>query len=340
MQDNPAYQQFFTPEQALQIASKAHNWKATLQPLWNLQKQAFSAKVPILLTSIAGLVWLILAWQMIQTPGLLSFRTWAPVFAIVLGAASTFPVLFLDLYESEMWGLKHTGFFLSDCLFFIAGVGVREEVCKWIAFLPFVPIVLKRGNRLEAIIIAGCVGLGFAIEENVSYFHSSQSPEIAFGRFLTANFFHFAATGLIGVATCDAIVGFRKKWWKLPATLLVVALAHGFYDSFVGAPLKIFVAIGLSCFILLSLAFFREVARERGPATDQLFPGATLIVGLSTLVATVIACAAQQMGVDAALTAVAVSGVSLGLFVYMFFILFRDGLEEDAELPEPKFEPL
>lgn len=337
LQGDPASAHFFKPQQTLEIAAKAHDWKAILRPLWNMQVKAFADKTPVILTSIAGLLWLILAWQMVQTPGLLHFRTWAPLVAIILGAASTYPVLFLDIYQSEMWGLKHTGFLLKDCAFFIAGVGVREELCKWIAFLPLLAVLLIRGSRLEAVVVAGCVGLGFAVEENVSYFSTSSNPAIAFGRFLTANFFHFAATGLIGVASYDSLKN-RKKWWKFPATFIVVALAHGFYDSFVGIPNYVFTALGLSCFILLSLAFFREVSRERGPVTDQLFPGATLIIGLSTLVSTVIVCAARENGVDFALGAIAASAVFLSLFIYMFYILFRDGLEEEPELVAPKYD--
>lgn len=337
LQANPAYASGFTPNQTLEIAAKAHDWKGTLGPLWTLQKKAFENKVPVFLTAVAGLLWLILAWQMVQIPGLLSFRTIAPLVAIVLGAASTFPVLFLDIVQRELWDLKHTGMFLNDCVFLIAGVGVREEFCKWLAFLPLFPVLMMRRSRLEVVIFAGCVGLGFAIEENVSYFTMSSNPATAFGRFLTANFFHFAATGLIGVAFYDSVLDWRKKWWKFPFTFVVVALAHGFYDAFIGVPRYVFIAIGLSCFMLLSLAFFREVSRERGPATDQLFPGATLIVGLSLLVATVIVCAARQSGVDFALAAVASSGVFLSLFIYMFFILFRDGLVEDEEIPEVKF---
>ena len=337
LQADPANAHFFNPEQTLEISIKAHNWKATLRPLWDTQVKAFENKVPIILTAIAGLLWLILAWQMVQTPGLFHFRTWGPLVAIALGAASTYPVLFLDIYQSEMWGLKHTGFFLNDCTFFIAGVGVREELCKWIAFLPLLVVLLIRGSRLETIIVAGCVGLGFAVEENVSYFSRSDNPATAFGRFLTANFFHFAATGLIGVASYDSLKS-PKKWWKFPATFVVVSLAHGFYDAFISIPSRIFLAIGLSCFILLSLAFFREVSRERGPATDQLFPGATLIIGLSILVATVIVCAARQSGVDFALGAIAASAIFLSLFIYMFYILFRDGLEEEPEMVAPKYD--
>jgi protease PrsW len=338
LQANAAYAPLFTPEQTLELTAHSRRWSDTLGPLWTLQKSAFDEKIPVILTTVAGLVWLVLAWQMIQADSLLQFRSWGLLLAVAAGAASTFPVLFLDIFEKEVWGLTQTGSVLNDILFFVAGVGVREEACKLIAFLPFVPVLLKRRSRLEAIIFAGCVGLGFAVEENVSYFRMSNDPATAFARFLTANFFHFAATGLIGVALCDSLVNMKKKWWKLPVTFVVVALAHGFYDAFIALPILTFTALSLSCFIFLSLAFFREVSRERGPATDQLFPAATLIVGLALLVATVIACAAKQGGMDFAFESIKAGAVGLGFFIYMFFILFRDGLREEEELPVPIYQ--
>ncbi|MEO6741817.1 MAG: hypothetical protein ABIP20_16350, partial [Chthoniobacteraceae bacterium] len=104
---------------------------------------------------------------------------------------------------------------------------------------------------------------------------------------------------------------------------------------FISVQAYLFMALGLSCFILLSLFFFRQVARERGPATDQIFPAATLILGLSALVATIIACASVDYGLKFAIGAVAEGGVSLGVFVYMFFVLFRDGLKEDEVITLP-----
>ncbi len=334
LRKDPAYANLFEPVESFQISLKLHDWSGVWSSLLTMQKENFTDKIPLILTSVAGAVWLLLTWQMGQPRGPFSFVIWAPLIAIPLGALSTLPVLFLDAYQSEVWGLKHTGLFFQDCLFFIAGVGLREELCKLLFFLPFVPVLLFRRNRLEMLLVAGAVGLGFAIEENVSYFRMAE-PSNAFARFLTANFFHFAATGVIGLAFCDTLRDFKTKWWHFPCAFLAVVLAHGFYDAFISVQAYLFMALGLSCFILLSLFFFRQVARERGPATDQIFPAATLILGLSVLIATIIACASLDFGLKFALSAVAEGGISLGVFVYMFFVLFRDGLQEDEEMTLP-----
>ena len=335
----PAYAALFDARMSFEISRHQHDWPGVWSSVLALEKDSFSDRIPLILTAVAGAVWLVLAWQMGQPRGFFSFRIWAPLIAIPLGAASTLPVLFLDVYESEMWGLKHTGLFFEDCLFFLAGVGVREELCKLLFFVPFLPVLLRRKCRLEMLLVAGAVGLGFAIEENINYFRVA-APSQAFARFLTANFFHFAATGIIGLSLCDAIREFRTKWWHFPAAFVSVAAAHGFYDAFGSVPAYLFTALALSCFILLSLVFFRQVARERGPATDQMFPAATLVLGLAVLVATILTCASSEFGLSFALDAVWEGGLSLGVFVYMFFVLFRDGLHEDEPLPPVNFEPL
>ncbi len=327
---DPAYASLLDVRTRLLAAMRGHDWKVVWTVLLEMQKDSHSDRIPIILTCIAGGVWLILTWQMGQPRGLFSFIIWAPLIAIPLGALSTLPVLFLDAYESEVWGLKHTGLFFQDCLFFLAGVGLREELCKLVCFLPFVPVLLLRKNRLEMLLVAGAVGLGFAIEENVSYFRTS-TPANAFARFLTANFFHLAATGLIGLSLCDSLRDLRKKWWHFPCMFIAVATAHGFYDAFISTPGKLFSTLGCSCFILLSLAFFRQMARERGAATDQLFPAATLTVGLSVLIAAIIATASMTLGLTLALVTVLIGGLSLTLFVWMFFILFQYGLRDEEE---------
>jgi protease PrsW len=334
---DPGYAEFFDDRLRLEIAMHARDWAGIWTPLIALQKENYAHRIPVILTGVAGGVWLVLAWQMLQVPGLLSFRVWGSFLALALGAVSTLPVLFLDVYQSEAWGLKHTGRFFDDCVFFVAGVGLREELCKLLFFLPLVPILLWRGRRLEMVVLAGCVGLGFAVEENLSYFRSAD-PSLAFGRFLTANFFHFAATGVVGVAFCDAIRNPRRGLLKFLLTFVAVAAAHGFYDVFLSAPKYVFKALALSCFILVSLAFFREVARERGSATDQVFPAATMIVGLCILLSTVLITAAIEYGVKFAGEAVLTQAIVLSLFVYMFFVLFRDGLQEEEEVAAPNYE--
>jgi len=345
LEKEPSYAAYFTPEISLRVAMKQRAWSAVWKPLLVLQKESFSSMTPIVLTSIAGGVWLLLAWQMIQAGSVFSFRFWIPLLAIAVGIFSPLPVLFLDVYQSEEWGMKQQGLFFEDAWFFIAGVGLREEVCKLLFFLPFVPVLLWRKSRLEMLVTAACVGLGFAILENVNYFRIG-TPATAFARFLTANFLHFAATGLLGAALCDLISSPRKHYKRFLLTFIGVVIAHGGYDTFASAPYspgwssKVFNGLTAACFILLALAFFRQIAKERGPATDQFFPGATLVFGLSILTAAITICSSMEYGFALALGMLFVALIQVGVFGYMFFILLRDGLQEDEPEMKPEFEPL
>lgn len=345
LETQPAYKKHFTDEMSLRVAMKQRAWAAVWTPLLALQKESFSNKIPLILTTIAGGVWLLLAWQMIQADRVFSFRFWVPLFAIAVGLFSPLPVLFLDVYQSEEWGLKQKGLFFEDAWFFIAGVALREEVCKLLFFLPFVPVLLWRKSRLEMLVIGACVGLGFAILENVNYFRIG-TPATAFARFLTANFLHFAATGLLGAAFCDLLSSPRKSFTRFVVTFIGVVMAHGCYNTFASAPYspgwsnRVFHGLTAACFILLALAFFRQIAKERGPATDQFFPGATLVFGLSILTAAITICSSMEYGFALALGMLFVALIQVGIFGYMFFILLRDGLQEDEPEQTHALEPL
>ena len=108
-------------------------------------------------------------------------------------------------------------------------VGLTEETAKLLFFTPFLFWLLKRGVRSDAALTAGCVGLGFAASENISYF-MREGATVALGRMVTANFFHMALTGLLGVALYDWL---RARCHRAEVFLLVyavVVVAHGMYD--------------------------------------------------------------------------------------------------------------
>src|SRR5204863_1796192 len=118
----------------------------------------------------------------------------------------------------------------DDFLFFMLSVGPREEIIKLAFFVPFLPLLLFRKDRLEALMVAGCVGLGFAVWENLQYF-AQYGSAVAFPRFLTANFFHFALTGLNGLALCDFLRSPIRRVLPFVGILAGTSFAHGAYDT-------------------------------------------------------------------------------------------------------------
>ena len=180
------------------------------------------------------------------------------------------------------------------------------------------------------LIIASCVGLGFALEENLQYYHQHGSA-VAFGRFLTANFFHLAATGLIGLSFCEALMQPIKKGWVFPVTAAMVILIHGLYDSFMAiAVLQPLSMVSMISFLLISQFYFRKLGTHRDSATDQLSIGATLVCGMAMLTGLIFVCATIEMGFSMALGNLALTGFSLMMIAYMFHWQLGEGMSEMA----------
>ena len=335
---DPAFKTQQSPQLALQVAVAGHRWGDLPRPITAIWR-GFLTPLPLALAAVAGLVWLVIVLQLGQPQGLVCFRTAVPLLAVVAGMASTWATLCAVYWQDEMWGLKNSGEIFGDAAYFIAGVGVREELVKLAFFLPFVPLLLVRKNRLETIITAGCVGLGFAAAENLIYF-ASAGPAAAFGRFLTANFMHAAMTGLIGLAFCDALAQPLKKGWVFLATLPAVILVHGLYDLILSLPVgSVKEKAGLAClagmiFILLTLFFFHQLRPLRDGATDQVNIAAILIAGLSLLTGVIFVCAAHQLGFAVAVVCLLLQVFVLGMIAYMFYWQLGEGLSAAAQVEE------
>lgn len=111
----------------------------------------------------------------------------------------------------------------------ILNVGLPEEGVKALLFAFFLPVLLNNGSPTKAALVGGCVGLGFALDENLLYF-SMDGTSHALGRFLTANFLHIGLTGILGWGMYEL---FRSRFHKATEFLTVFAgviLAHGLYD--------------------------------------------------------------------------------------------------------------
>jgi hypothetical protein len=176
------------------------------------------------------------------------------------------------------------------------------------------------------LMVAGCVGLGFAIEENVQYF-ANAGPAIAFGRFLTANFLHLAATGIIGLAFCDWVLSPLKKLLPFIGKTVAVIFAHGCYDAFIGVEeLLALSLVSMMSYMLLALFFFRTLRTLRDPATDQVSIAGTLVVGISILNAAVLVCASMTLGFLPALAALAFTAFGLIMITYMFYWQLGEGM--------------
>jgi RsiW-degrading membrane proteinase PrsW (M82 family) len=329
---DPSFSESFMPEHKLYFAALEHRWSDLIAPLCALQARML-APVPAMAAAVAGLVWFLVAAQAIQPPRVFSFRTVALVLAVLAGMVSTFPTLLASIWMEEAFGMRSSSDPLGNIVFYMLGVGPREELLKLALFVPFLPILLKRKSPLEMIVVAGCVGLGFAVWENLQYF-ARYGSAVAFPRFLTANFFHFALTGLNGLALCNVLRSPVKKALPFVVTLLGTSFAHGAYDtlaSFSSIPILQFGCMVV--FMLVSLMFFRTLQGLRDGSTDQICIAGTLIAGLSLLAGLIVVFAAREIGLVQALGTLAITGFGMIMVVYMFYWQLGEGMS--AEPAEP-----
>ncbi len=244
------------------------------------------------------------------------------VVAFVLGVASIAPTVALIAVEEATLSLVETGDAARDILFFVFGVGLREEASKLLLFVPLLYALRRFGDKLDVLVCGALVGLGFAAEENLDYLASGDLA-VGLGRFLTANFLHMAMTGILASALAAFVADPEKHASDFTrATLMVVGL-HGAYDfllsheEFGGG----YFAMGV--FVLLA-RFFLDAVDDARRRTDR---GLTIlqafVIAVSVVVAITFVYATNTVGPAQALPIMA-SGL-LGVAVIM--LVFVRSLE-------------
>lgn len=270
------------------------------------------------LAVLTGVCWLAFALQAIQPRERLDGRTWLPLLGCALGVLSIWLTVFLIFWQERRWNLVESKELAPGLRFFILGVGLREELSKLLCFLPLLPWCVRRRDELSALILAGCVGIGFAMEENVNYIWSSMGSA-TLTRLLMPAPFHMAMTGLVGLAAYRAC-RWPREWGPLfAATFAVAALVHGLYDALLVLPsLAELAPAAYLIFVLLMYQFFRELRmlRHQRAETVSLTANFLFCVSMTAAATFVYLCAA--VGWRAA-GDVLVSGIiAEGMMVYLF----------------------
>jgi RsiW-degrading membrane proteinase PrsW (M82 family) len=265
----------------MQDALRRRDWGGVAR--WFFPSQYEGATVPILLlAAISACVWFALCAVVGRARDRLRVR--APLFlaAFVLGIGSTYVTMALAIAEQRFLGLAEKGQAVLDLIYFVVGVGVREELSKALLFLPLLPALRRWGSRRESLACGALVGLGFAAEENVGYFHMGLST--ALSRFLTANFLHISTTGLVAVAVDDAVRGREVRAGDLSRTLMLVVVAHGLYDFFLSTGSADTSFLSMFVFVLLTRRFvdvIRSLPGREGPLARWFLVGLAVVAGSS-----------------------------------------------------------
>ncbi len=115
-------------------------------------------------------------------------------------------------------------------------IGPIEELVKLVPFLLVVVRLRHFDERIDGIIYASFIALGFASYENYHYM-SLLPPVEAFLRGLASPMVHVLFASIWGHMCARAVMDGGSVWFAALIGLAIAAPAHGVYDYFmIGAP--------------------------------------------------------------------------------------------------------
>jgi RsiW-degrading membrane proteinase PrsW (M82 family) len=255
--DEPKWTAAISARIRLAVAEHDRDWPSLLLWLWPASLGGGQAW-PWALALVSAVLWFLLAARMGVVSDRKPGRKALYVSAFALGVVSVYPTLVAVVIEETLFDLSPDGQPIVDAIYYVFGVGLREELCKLLLFLPLLPLLRRRRSRLEAMVCGALVGLGFAAEENIGYFHS-MDVGTALARFLTANFLHMALTALIATAVYDG--SSARKGEDFATVFPLAVLLHGAYDFFLASPVVAmeYSFLAMTVFVFLSQRFLREL---------------------------------------------------------------------------------
>lgn len=317
---DPRYLQSLDAHTQMQLAAEGRDWFGLARAVLVFDYER-SSLGRYLLTLLVGAVWVGIVGQFAGF-GKRRFILYGA--ALLLGVMSASATLFVVVIQENIRGFTIGEDMWSQLVYCIAGIGLREETIKLVFFAPLVPFVLRR-PEIEGLVVAAFVGLGFALQENVGYYLGRDfSP---WSRFFTANFFHLAITGILGLALVQFVRWPRTRWEELLATFLAVVVVHGVYDAFLLIPELI---VEFSIFVLLILAliayrFFDQAEHLAHPDRSRVIsPLGVFVLGATLLGGVVMISSCWGMSFNSALVDFVGSGLGIFPVVFVFINRFRD----------------
>lgn len=320
----PAFAAFFTPHVELRLAIAHRDWPGILHALVRIQLHSYTVDV-LILAALAGAAWAFFLAHLGEWPRLASKIAILSVVGFVLGALSTTATLYAVVLQDDILGFAPGQETARIVLYNIVGIGLREELCKLLFFAPLLFFMRRNYDDFAAVIVASFVGLGFAIEENGSYFIASAATSVP-GRFLSANFFHIALTGLNGLALFRAFrgsAGLNEFLFILPLTVVV----HGLYDAFMSLPNLDEGYFSMGIFVAFSMYYFRRVHELRENVRMTISLTGAFVFATSLLAAAMIVFQMTKLGASAGAQVMFLEIVGSVILLIMFFREFREPLE-------------
>lgn len=274
---------------------------------WRMLVQLRLKDLPIAKLSLAlfsTALWYIILVQLSGSTG--RWRWSLPLLPLIAGVASVWPTLSLVTFQEDHLGLSENAPFPHNLWYFFGGIGLREELCKLLLFVPFLPWLLKTRKPGYALLTGAFVGLGFALEENLNYYDES-GGSVVIGRFITANFMHVALTGIAAHGLYITVRSGFTRVADFAGSFVGVVAAHGLYDLVIILDRSEQLGIGfLSIVVLFFIArqFFTQVEQETPTTRTAISPLAVFFIGSATLVAALFIVAACVTGTTEAIAEV------------------------------------
>ena len=281
-----------------EIAIHDRDWRTASRALPSMWRLRLEPRY-LALAGIAALAWAFFCARLGKAKERAALRFPLYLAAFALGVASVVPTFLLITIEEAKLRLVETGDLGRDTLFFVFGVGLREEASKLLLFLPLLPILRRWGDKLDVLVCGAMVGLGFAAQENLGYL-ASEDLHTGLGRFLTANFLHMAMTALLANALDDFARDSEKHASDFLRTSLLVVGLHGAYDLLLTREDPAASYAAMAVFVILTKLFLDAVDLARKKVDRGLSPSHAFIVALAVVTGTSLAHAIDIVGLQQA----------------------------------------
>lgn len=281
-----------------EIAIHERDWRAATRALPALWRSELKPRY-VALSLIAALAWGFFCARLGKVKERVGTRLPLYVAAFVLGAASIAVTDFLIIVEESKLRLIETGDLGRDVIYYVFGVGLREEGSKLLLFLPLLPILRRWGDKLDVLVCGALVGLGFAAQENLGYL-AREDLHTGLGRFLTANFLHMAMTALLANALDDFVRDGEKHASDFLRTSLLVVGLHGAYDLLLTREDPAASYAAMAVFVILTKLFLDAVDLARKKVDRGLSPSHAFIAALAVVTGTSLAHAIDVVGLQQA----------------------------------------
>ncbi|CAN5735872.1 hypothetical protein BH11VER1_BH11VER1_08310 [soil metagenome] len=296
-----------------------------VQGLWIMQQDRFSQTTGLVIALFCAFLWQVL---LASTAGLRLRQAFSYTPAILAGMLSVWLLHTLQVllqYDVDS-GLDSELSMSHQLFYWVMNVGVPEETVKLCLFLPFLPFLLRQPSGVRAALTAGCVGLGFALNENLQYYQDF-NVTVAMSRLLTANIVHISLTGILGY---ELYLLSRSRFHRAVEFLLTfgaVTLAHGLYDFCNSGSALEGLEIGGIIIVAFTARRYLQCLHNPGSQTSSNQPISRTCIfcfGSSLLVGVLIVVAVLEMQSLEGITLVLKEALGLSLVALIYVREFKE----------------